>query len=193
MNASLLWMLTAGRGAGKTTLCRSLAARAHLQGWDVAGLLSPAVFEGGRKTGILAENARTGETRLLASSRDQPSFDVPLGDWRFDQTSIDWGNRILESSLPCDLLIVDELGPLELVYRKGWQAALEVLCSNKFQIAVAVIRPELQGLARQVLSFSATITIDRTQTIDQWTHIYWSTIKAVCAPENQLPKAVDRR
>jgi nucleoside-triphosphatase len=189
MNTPRLWLLTGTRGAGKSTFCHALAAHARLQGWDVAGLLSPAILVGGHKTGILAEDARTGETRPLASSRAQPSFDVPLGDWRFDRTAIDWGNRVLESSLPCDLLIVDELGPLELVYQMGWQAALDVLCSNEFQIAVAVIRPELQGMARKVLNFSETITINHTQTIDQWTHFYWSKIKTVCAPEDQSPQS----
>jgi nucleoside-triphosphatase len=180
-----LWMLTGERGAGKTTFCRSLAAHAHLQGWEVAGLLSPAVFEGGGKTGILAEDIRTGETRLLASSSPQPSLTQPLGDWHFDLATINWGNQVLESSLPCDLLIVDELGPLELVYRKGWQAALNVLHSGQYQCAVVVIRPALQKLAHELLSLSDTITIDRTQTIDHWVRFYWARIKAACSPESQ--------
>ncbi len=47
-----LYVLTAPRGAGKTTFCRTLAERARSRGWTVVGVLSPAVFEEGVKTGI---------------------------------------------------------------------------------------------------------------------------------------------
>ncbi len=178
MTTSQRWMLTGGRGVGKTTLCRALAERARLDGWDVAGLLSPAVFEGKIKTGILAENARTGETRPLAGLKTYGSFDLPLGRWFFDRSTLDWGNRVLESSLPCRLLIIDELGPLELTRQEGWQAAFDVLRRGEYEIALVVVRPELQEVARQSLSLSETITIDQTQRIDQGVRFYWPKIKA---------------
>jgi nucleoside-triphosphatase len=185
MNVPRLWLLTGARGAGKTTFCRSLAARAHIQGWDTAGLLSPAVFEGGIKTGILAEDVRTGETHPLASYTSDSSFNLQQGKWYFDRSTLAWGNHVIESSLPCDLLILDELGPLELTRQGGWQAALDVLRGDGYQIALVVIRPELQVLAHRLLNFSETITIDRTQTIDQWMRLYWHKMEAAGLPKSQ--------
>lgn len=176
MKEPRLWLLTGARGAGKTTFCLSLAAQARTQGWDVAGLLSPAVFEGGLKTGILAEDARTGETHPLACSSPRSSFDLQLGKWYFDLSTLAWGNQVIENSLPCDLLILDELGPLELTRQAGWQAALDVLRGDGYQVALVVIRPELQGFAHRLFNFSGTLKIDRTQTIDHWVHSYWPKI-----------------
>ncbi|MFZ5910157.1 MAG: nucleoside-triphosphatase [Chloroflexota bacterium] len=150
---STLHLLTAPRGAGKTTFCRALADRARTAGWDVAGLLSPAVFEDGAKTGILAQDLRTSETRLLAVANQQfnpvqgksssfPTLDLPLGDWLFDSSVIAWGNQILETCLPCDLLIVDEIGPLELNRGAGWVNALETLRQPGYRVGVVVIRSE---------------------------------------------------
>jgi nucleoside-triphosphatase len=185
MNVPRLWLLTGARGAGKTTFCRFLAARAHIQGWDTAGLLSPAVFEGGIKTGILAEDVRTGETHRLASSSPHYSFDLQQGIWYFDRSTLAWGNHMIESSLPCDLLILDELGPLELTRHGGWQAALDVLRGDGYHIALVVIRPELRYLVYRLLNFSETIIIDRTQSIDQWVRLYWRKIEAAGFPKSQ--------
>ena len=184
-----LWMLSGERGAGKTSFCRSLAAHAHLQGWDVAGLVSPAVFEGEIKTGILAEDLRTGETRSLAAAKQHLSFDLQMGMWFFNRSTLAWGNQVIQQSTSCHLLIIDELGLLELTHQEGWQAALDVLRGHEYQTALAVVRPELQEIARQFLSFSETIAIDHTQTIEQWVRFYWPKIKTAFAPKNQLRNA----
>jgi len=186
---SRLLMLTGQLGAGKTTFCRSLAAHARLQGLDVAGLLSPAIFDGRIKTGILVEDIRTGEMHSLASSSPSPSFDLPIGDWHFARSSMVWCNRILENSVPCDLLIVDELGPLELAYHTGWLAALKILRGNEYKVALVVIRPMLQDLASRLFNFSETLNIYQTKTINHWVRLYWPKIKAAFSPEIQLLNA----
>lgn len=147
MSPSVLWMVSAPIDAGKTTLCRSLADQARAEGMAVAGLLSPALFEGGRKAGILAEDLRSGETRLLARATPHPGFDLSFGTWHFDPQVLDWGNRVLASSLPCDLLIVDELGPLELLRGQGWTSALAVLRQREYSLGLVVVRPSLQDTA----------------------------------------------
>ena len=186
MNASRIWLLTGARGAGKTTFCRSLTAHAHLQGWDVAGLLSPAIYEGGIKTGILTEDVRTGETHPLATSTPSPTFDMPLGNWYFDRSILTWGNQVITSSPPCDLLILDELGPLEFIQQAGWQAAFNILHLEGYRMALVVIRPELQDYVHQLFNISETIEIDRIQPINYWVRLYWPKIKAACSPEIQL-------
>lgn len=188
-STSRLLMLTGQLGAGKTTFCRSLASHTRLQGWDVAGLLSPAIFDGKIKTGILVEDIRTGEMHSLASSSPCPSFDLPIGDWHFARSSMAWCNKILENSMPCDLLIIDELGPLELAYHTGWLAALKILRGNEYKVALVVIRPMLQDLASRLFNFSETLNINHTKTINHWVRLYWPKIKAAFSPEIQLLNA----
>lgn len=78
------------------------------------------------------------------------------------------GQSVLEISLPCDLLIVDELGPLELTHQMGWRAALEILPRAGYRLALVVIRPELHATARRVfdrmgcIRFSTIVEIDQT-------------------------------
>ncbi len=172
MKAPRLWMLVGERGVGKTTFCRALSEQARAAGWDVAGLLSPAVFENNLKVGILAEDIRTGESHQLASVYRHSPEDIPFGSWYFSPQTLAWGNRVLASSTPCDLLIVDELGPLELTQQMGWQTALEILPCGDFQLALVVIRSELQSQGNKIFNFSENLTIDRSQTVDHWVRIY---------------------
>jgi nucleoside-triphosphatase THEP1 len=146
VKTSSLWVLTGGRGAGKTVHCGALAEQASVAGWDVAGLLSPGIFKDSEKTGILTQDLRTGESRPLARvstfASQSTTFTLQLGQWLFDPTVIDWGNRILQSRLPCDLFIVDELGPLEFFRSEGWVNAFDALRQVRYRLGVVVIRPE---------------------------------------------------
>lgn len=152
-----LWVLTGGRGIGKTTQCRALVEQARATGWDVAGLLSPAIFENGVKTGILAQDLRTNESRTLAMLTTQSpitNYHLPLGQWLFDPTAIAWGNQILQSRPPCDLFIVDEIGPLELLRGEGWVNAFDALHQVRYRLGVVVIRPEcIDAFAKMGFSF----------------------------------------
>jgi len=157
MTTSPLWVLTGERGIGKTTHCRTLVEQARAAGWDVAGLLSPAIFENGVKTGILAQDLRIGESRPLAVLATQSPFTnyhLPLGQWLFDPTVIAWGNQILQSRQPCDLFIVDELGPLEFFRGEGWVNAFDALRQVSYRLGVVVIRPEcIDAFAKMGFSF----------------------------------------
>lgn len=173
---SPIWVLSGPIGSGKTTLCGALVAQARDRGWDVAGLLSPAVFEGESKSGILAEDLRTGETRLLARAAPHPPFDLQLGNWYFDRSSLAWGNRVFEASLPCDLLVVDEIGPLELVQGAGWSAALTALRRGAYRLALVVVRPALLDRIRSLCPIRGIITPDRTRPPQEMAALWWERI-----------------
>jgi len=135
-------VLTGPSGSGKTTTCRKWIALAQQRGLDCAGILCPARFEGKRKIGIDLLDVRTGERRPLAQVDDQPA-DLRIGPFRFDTQAINRATAILDAACPCDVLIVDEIGPLELERGRGWVNALEVLRAGRFGVAVAVVRPRL--------------------------------------------------
>lgn len=146
-------LVTGERGAGKTLFCRAVvdAARAGPGTPDVAGIVSPGVYEGGVQVGIEAEDLRTGRRRLLAQIRGPG--EAPLSEatrlWRFDLETLAWGNEVLASAVPCDLLLVDELGPLELEQGGGWPAGLAAADSGDFRAALVVVRPRLLPAARR--------------------------------------------
>ena len=125
------------------------------------GVITPAVFEAGEKTGIeawlLSGQLETAERILLARRRDLaesiPDGDTGLG-WVFDQGAINRVNAHLailrekDASVPATL-VIDELGPLELIHGKGFTAALELLDVAVFQEVKAVVRPALIERAKK--------------------------------------------
>lgn len=139
------WIVTGGRGAGKTTFCRHAAARAAAAGLDVAGLLAPARMEAGEKTGIFVEDLRTGSRRLFASTRPLGAESFPMGRWHIDAQAIRWCDEVLRSAVPCDLLVIDEIGPLELERQCGMTAWESALNSASYRAALAVVRRELEA------------------------------------------------
>jgi len=159
-----IFIITGWRGAGKTSLCKTVITQAKRLDWDIAGVLSPAVFEHGEKTGIEIVNLRTGETRLLARSTRFTDSPLKTTGWAFDQKNTEWGNEILRDAASCDLLIVDELGPLELERQQGWLMGIHAIDSGNYRIAMVVIRPELLSIAIQRWPNSQIVNISDPNT-----------------------------
>lgn len=162
-----IWLVTGRRGAGKTTFCTGVARAARLAGWDTAGILSPAEFQGTSKVAIWAEDARSGEKRRLASFRRQAESDLAFGNWFFDLRTLAWGNQVLQTCLPCDLLVVDELGPLEFRRGEGWQAAFEAIERGRYKLGLVVIRPDLLEIARERFQPGQIIDVEENPTDPQ--------------------------
>ncbi len=135
-------LLTGERGVGKTYLCQQVVRQARVLGRRCAGVVSPAVLDGGQKVGITLVDVATGESRPLAVADEVPG-EVRWGRFRFVSSTLEWGARVVETSTPCDLLVIDEVGPLELESGKGLVAALDVLRAGGFALALVVVRPEL--------------------------------------------------
>lgn len=155
------WIVTGKRGAGKTTFCRHMAELARHAGWDVAGVLSPPRMENGVKTGIFAQDLRHGELRLLASQDSGEIAGAPMCRWVFSEQTLLWANGALAGAIPCDLLIVDEIGPLELEREAGLLAWRSAIAAGAYRIALAVVRPEcahhplLEGKSNGAITISS--------------------------------------
>ncbi len=144
MNKPRRYLLSGDRQIGKTTLLLKLIDRADNLGVNVRGVISPAVFENGQKIGIDLLNVKTKQlSRLADLNPSNPTSDSVTVHWIFHPEILALGNTIFAHSVPCDLLVVDELGPLELERGQGWQNGLQAIQSEKYLTAVIVIRPEL--------------------------------------------------
>jgi nucleoside-triphosphatase THEP1 len=140
-------LVTGAIGSGKTTYCRAQIDAARRAGLDVAGVLSPARFAQGVKVGIDVLDLRSGELRELAHLRMMETASGVTGvvtqRWRFDAAALTWANQALALATPCDLLVVDELGPLELEQGHGWVAGMAAIDTRIFDTALVVVRKSL--------------------------------------------------
>jgi len=140
-------LVTGERGAGKTTFCRVLVetARSARPGTLAAGILSQKVLVGGEEAAIEAVDVASGQRRRLAVlRRGTDAADGPSTiRWQFDAAILAWGDAVLRSATPCELLVVDELGPLEFQRDEGWRSGLAAVDSGAYRAAFVVVRPEL--------------------------------------------------
>ena len=141
-------ILTGPRGVGKSTACLAACWQAQARGYRSAGIVTCR----GAGDSLDVMDVSTGdERRLTLAESAERSIAVVQGRFLFDPAVLAWGNNALLHALPCDLLVVDEIGPLEADRRLGWMAAFDVLQQEGFVLAVVVVRPELVSWAQSAL------------------------------------------
>lgn len=138
-----LLIVTGLSGAGKTTYCQRLAARAKELGLAAGGVLSPAVFEGDNKTRIDMVDVATGERRVLAMLPDGGDGELATPHWRFVEDTVRWGDDLLKDAAADDLLFVDELGVLEFTRGQGLMNAMRRIDEGRYRLACVVVRSAL--------------------------------------------------
>jgi nucleoside-triphosphatase THEP1 len=159
-----LALLTGPVGVGKTTVAGQVATLAEGRGYRVGGLLAPAILEPhGQKVGIWGVAVRGGERRVLAHTN--AALDGPqVGPYTFDAAALAWANAVLARDLPwADLLLVDEIGKLELWRGEGLAAILPPEGQPQGGLSAArqalvVVRESLLPALRARLAGLATTT-----------------------------------
>jgi len=158
-------LLTGKRQAGKTTVCKQVAELARGLGYDPAGVLTPVLLdEGGFPATRHALMVSDGEQRLLALADGdltgprtlRYSFDADVLSWVIDGLR----RAILQG---CDLLIVDEIGPLELEQGRGLAPLLSDLSTGRLPPLLLVVRPELTARLQERLPVIPFRTFTVTQ------------------------------
>ena len=146
-------LLTGKRQVGKTTVCRQVAELARELGYGPAGVLAPALLgEDGLPVAYHALMVSDGEQRLLARA-DGNLSGPSTGRYGFDADVFSWVMDGLRGAISqgCDLLIVDEIGPLELEQGKGLAPLLSDLSIGRLPPLLLVVRPELTAQLQERL------------------------------------------
>ena len=121
---------------GKTTVLRMLLPRLRRQGFQLGGVLTTTDARGGK----WVQDLQTRQRRLLGPRR--PMGDVDVGRYGFRSEAMAFANRAIAQAQASGLLIVDELGSLELK-GQGFVSALEALSGRGKKPALLVIRQKL--------------------------------------------------
>lgn len=159
-----IWLISGDRQVGKTTWCISVASHAKAIGLSVGGLISPAVFSGGEKIGFDLIDLQSSERRCFGTvDHSHPDW-YNLGKWSIDPQVITWANERLKLSQGCDLLILDEVGPLEFDQNQGFQEGMRLVDEHLIKAAFIVVRPELLPVAQK--RWQQTRVIEITKAFD---------------------------
>jgi nucleoside-triphosphatase len=153
-----LSILTGPAGSGKSTFCARLAAEAQKRHLTVRGLYSPAVLHNGHKIGIDLCLLPEQQCRRLGTKRPQQDTRSLTQHWQMNEETLRWGNAHLHNLPESQLLIIDELGPLEFLGQQGLTAALSLLDARAHRQAVVVIRPALLPRAQARWPWARVLT-----------------------------------
>jgi nucleoside-triphosphatase THEP1 len=133
----MLIVITGDIGTGKSTCCLKIKDMALRQGLHCGGIITLKSPEGE----IIIEDIKSGKTEILASSENK--FNGPYtGKYHFNPAGIKFGADAIEKGLTDDILIIDELGQLEL-RGEGFTVALKLLTTHTNQPVVVIIRKSL--------------------------------------------------
>lgn len=125
-----LALLIGDRHSGKTSTCRQLAELTRARGLTVGGIIAPAVHREGSCVGYDVVDLATGRSTRLATI-DGPGVEQ-VGRFHFLAEGLAFGRTALEDAAqsPRALVIVDEVGPLELS-DGGWAVQLSQLADRE--------------------------------------------------------------
>jgi nucleoside-triphosphatase THEP1 len=138
-------VLTGEVHTGKTTVCRGVVHLARQRGYCVRGILTPPILDAhGQRLGVAVVDLNSGEQRTLARCRSTVSGTAPdanwngprVGDYYFDAGALQWGQDVIVQAIATtyDLLVVDEIGRLELEQSTGFHQALDALGARTAQL-----------------------------------------------------------
>lgn len=103
--------VTGRPGCGKTTLCRRLSEQVNAK---TGGLITEEIRQSGSRVGFRLEDLTTGETGLLSHVDKCSGPKVGKYYVCLNQLSEFTANAIDQSLNEKELLIIDEIGPMEL-------------------------------------------------------------------------------
>lgn len=153
-------------GEGKTSFLERLVNELISKGFVVAGFLSKRVMEGGKTVAYNIKNISTGEERQLIDSRKEVGNDM-IGRFFINSNGFNYGcNLILNYPVGSQILVVDEVGKLELK-GEGWHPPLEKTIKINDKTLILSVRREFVTEVIQHYNIIDYSIIDIEKTIFQ--------------------------
>jgi molybdopterin-guanine dinucleotide biosynthesis protein A len=153
-------------GSGKTSWCREYIDRRRRSGSSVGGILSPAIEKQGQRVGSNALDLLTGQEVPFARLSGYKSFKGAevVGDYTISRDGISFAcgaiKRAIESR--CGLVVIDEVGPLELG-GKGLMPAVELALASAVNVLIVVRSSLREALQRRFPEYEFVVAVDLTQ------------------------------
>ena len=131
-----IWLITGPPGVGKTTTISRVAVRVMSAGVIVGGCTTSEKRSGGARVGFAIKDLSTGRSGELASATSR--FGPKVGRYRVNLTDLAsvGGAGLASAAERAEMIVIDEVGPMELVspeFRRGIRTCID---SGKPMLAV---------------------------------------------------------
>jgi nucleoside-triphosphatase len=147
-------LLTGAPGVGKTTVLIKAVDGLKAKGFSVGGMISREAREGNVRIGFEILDLTSSKHGWLAHVNQK--FGPQVGKYRINIEDLEkiGATAIVDAVEKCDMVVIDEIGPMELFSQKFKQAANQALESRKLVLAV------VHGKARDPLVNEAKMRVD---------------------------------
>jgi nucleoside-triphosphatase THEP1 len=173
-------VVTGPTGGGKTETVIAVVDRLRDRGVPVTGFIQSGLFEEGRKTGFRLRDLSTGEEATLAvlANRGEGDFGTRF---RFSDEGFRLGREALSRAAAGTVVIIDELGPVELRGRGHMPAVRDALAVPGLRGAIIVVRrPLVPSLLAELDASDAVVSdVDHTRG-----DVVESIVAGLLTPEN---------
>ena len=152
-------VVTGPSNGGKTETVMALAAELRALDVKVAGFVQPGEFKEDRKVGFRLRDVATGEEAALATHGERSKGDFGTR-FRFSEKGFQLGREALSLAAAASVVIIDELGPVELRGQGHMPAVRRALAVPDLLGAVIVVRRALVPSLLAELDASDAVVID---------------------------------
>jgi len=138
----LIWLVTGPPGVGKSTLVSKVVLRLKSAGVIIGGCTTSERREGGARVGFEVRDLTSGRTGELASVTSK--FGPRVGRYRVNLTDLArvGAGGVEAAASSSELIVIDEVGPMELVSPEFRRAVQKCIDSGKPMLAVVHERLE---------------------------------------------------
>ncbi len=169
--------ITGRPGIGKTTLALSIADSIKERGFVVGGFISPEIRTVRGREGFSIKNLLSGESITLASRHR--IGELTVGRYFINKESGSFISRAISDAISAaDVILLDEIGPMELKVKEGEFSIISALNSGKpilatFYYKLRFVRPSVfsiisTGMILEVNQFNRDSLMERAKGYAGW-------------------------
>jgi len=129
-------LLTGNPSIGKTGVLMKTVNALKERGYAVGGMISCEVREGGRRVGFKILDLNSGSRGWLARINQKTGPQVGRYRVNIKDLNVVGAQAVTNAVEKCDIIAIDEIGPMELFSEKFKEAVRKALDSRKLVIAV---------------------------------------------------------